>query len=143
MGCLGCPKEGETNEPKVIVGWKAWYSDGKKYGGKTLSDWKQLPDDGLLIVMLYYNRFSTDGTLRYKRIMMGNDFYWCHPGNMDNIYAQGDEGETEIKKRYPQASIKRGAWTDDAHFQMIIDQAMADENVSELGIKPEQGTRDK
>ena len=127
----------------MVVGWKVWYADGSKYVGKTLQEWQKTPDDGVILVMLYYNRHSVDGGTRYRRICQGDDYYWQAPGKLDVIYGHGSDAPELVQKRYPGASVKRGSWTDDAHYRLLVDGAMSDHVVSELGIEPEPNTEDR
>lgn len=143
MACKGCKKEGETQEPQIVVGWKAYMVTGQVYAGRTLADWRDLPDDGVLVVMLYYDKFCTQGQTRYRRILQGNDWYFIAPGVLDQVYGHGNESPDEIARRYPGAVVKRGQWTDDTHYQQVVAIALDDHAVSEIGIAPVDGTDDR
>lgn len=146
MPCQDCPQEGRPNlPPQLVVGWKVWLRDGSVRGGRTPADWAALPDDGILCVLLYYNRFSTDGQTRYRRVIQ-DDYYWMAPGTLDHIYGQHSEKGhdlADLHRRYPGVVVKRGAWTDDAHFKVLIDEALNDHQVSLIGLRPEPGTDDR
>lgn len=143
MACKDCPKEGDPNAPpQLVVGFRIWYVDGTIATGTTRADWEQLPDDGVLIVMLYYNRFDTGGDSRYRRVLMSNDHFWHAPGTMDAIFGQSDDAPHVITAKYEQAHVKRGKWTDDAHYKTVVAAAMANYNVSDFGIVPVAGTLD-
>jgi hypothetical protein len=115
-----------------VIGWKAWYADGSKYVGTTRDDWVALPPVGVLVVMLYYDDHTvSDPTLRYRRVMMGNDRYWLASGGpVDLIYAQGNESSNEILTNYPDALVKEGRWTDDHTFKAADADAMQDHDYS-------------
>ncbi|MHA2279264.1 MAG: hypothetical protein ACXAC5_00010 [Promethearchaeota archaeon] len=102
-----------------IVGWKAWY-DGAIYNSKEHS-WKDLPNDGLQVVVLYTNKRlrSDDGWCR--RIWSGVDYYWTTPESGSEIFC-GDENPTE---RYPGAIIKRGKWIPLERYEKIRQEANA------------------
>lgn len=100
-----------------VVRWRVWYVGGEVREGKTFTDWQTLPDDGVLIVMLYHE----DGT---RRIEQGNDSYWATP---EGAYAHSNDPAEEIKRRYVGASVKRGKWTTDAEMQRVEAEAMGAE----------------
>lgn len=116
-----------------VIGWKAWFADGSLHVGTTRRDWEALPEDGLLIVMLYYDEF-TQGIpdQRYRRIVQGSDLYFVTDGPADLIFGQATDPETSasILARYPGASVKRGRWTDDHTHAQIAAEAMADHDYS-------------
>ncbi len=146
--CTDCPREGQPGIPdQVVVGWKVWTYDNAAqrvniFTGKTLADWQKLPD-GILIVMLYYNRFNTTGEVRYRRVEMGNDFYFVAPGLGDFIYGHSDDKPDAIQKKYIGAVVKAGVWIDDATYKRIVAEAMSDYSVSAMGIAPVPGTSDR
>jgi hypothetical protein len=99
-----------------IIRWRTWCVGGKVYNGSTFDEWSQLPDDGVLTVMLWHR----DGT---RRVMQGNDYYWATP---DGVYAHGDSRDpvVDIINRYPSASVKRGMWTTDAEMNRVAAEAL-------------------
>lgn len=120
----------------MVIGWKAWYADGSVYVGKSREDWAALPDDGVLVVMLYhdelvesYARPEFEGQ-RSRRIMSGNDCYWISDGPADHIYGQADASPEQVRERYPGALVKTGRFTDDDTFKRVQEEAMADHDYS-------------
>jgi len=112
-----------------VLAWKVWYADGSKHIGKTREEWEILPDDGILVIILYYDEFATDGITRYRRVLQGSDFYWLSSGERDHIYGQTSniqETSEWIEQRYPDALVKAGRWVDDDTFKQIIEEVMAD-----------------
>lgn len=111
----------------TVIGWKVWFADGRVAAGATPEEWAALPEDGVLIVMLYYDEFTeADPELRYRRILQGNDSYWLSRGEADHIYGQSDEAAAAICERYPGAVVKRGKWTDDESYRLAAEAAMTD-----------------
>lgn len=98
-----------------VVGWRIWYDDGQVYDSLTAT-WASLPDDGVLVVMLY----RRDGS---RRVMSGNDYYWTayHPQGV--IYGHADNPPDPT--RYTGALIKRGRFAPDHIMQDVEAQASA------------------
>ena len=102
-----------TNLPATeVIGWRIWYDDGH-VADSLMDTWANLPDDGVLVIMLY----RRDGS---RRVMSGNDYYWTsvHPAGV--VYGQSDTAPD--LKRYPQCIVKRGRFAPDH----IIQAAEAD-----------------
>jgi hypothetical protein len=112
--CVICPP---PDPARIVVGWRAWYSDGKVFSSKT-TRWHVLPADGVLIIILYY----ADAR---RRIMQGADYYFIASGVADAIYGESGEPPEAIVARYPDAIVKRGRWTDDATYAAVLEVAMA------------------
>lgn len=101
----------------AVARWRAWYTENRVFDGQGFADWAELPDDGVLSVMLWF----ADGT---RRVEQGNDHYWATP---EGIYAHSDDPLDEIERRYPGASVKRGKWTTDAQMQRVAAEAVESE----------------
>jgi hypothetical protein len=101
----------------TVARFRAWYTEGRVFDGASFEDWRALPDDGVLTVMLWFG----NGT---RRVEQGNDFYWATP---DGIWAHSDEPQDEIERRYPGASVKRGMWTTDAEMERVAAEAIGAE----------------
>lgn len=102
-----------------VIGWKAWYVDGQWFTSRE-TKWEDLPDDGVAVVMLYFE----DGTRR----IVEDDWYFKVEVDGKTLYGQdGWAGSRElIQQRYPGASVKRGKWTADEIFFPIEKQALDD-----------------
>lgn len=100
-----------------VVRWRAWYVGGQVFDGESFEDWRRLPDDGVLEVLVMF-----EGERRTSRFMSGNDRYWSTP---DGVWAHSDDPHDEIAERYPGASIKRGMWTTDAEMNRVHVEAVA------------------
>ena len=103
---------------KTTVGWQVWYDDGSIYDSDN-SDWSDLPDDGVLVKMIYYS----DGT---RQIQQGADYFFIaqhHSG--EEIHANSTKTIPEIKDRYQNPIIKKGRWAPDEYYQKIVDEAMS------------------
>lgn len=110
-----------------VAAWKVWYADGSRHVGTTPEAWAELPADGVLVVMLYYDEHAeTPPHVRLRRIMQGNDSYWLQPGEPDHIYGQSNDPPGAIRERYPGAMVKLGRWADDGTYKEVEQAAMAD-----------------
>lgn len=105
-----------------VIGWHAWYADGSKYDSKT-TKWRDLPDDGVLVIVLYFNSKRPDGK-HLRRINSGVDWYFRAKGLKDFIYGQNNDTPEENKKRYGEdILLKRGKWADDTGMQRAEKEA--------------------
>lgn len=95
------------------IGWKAWYTGGRKFDSSRTA-WADLPDDGALAIVIYFDERSAD-RLPQRRIMTGSDYYFRD----GDIYGQNNETAEDNRRRYPNASFKRGKWTTDDEMQRI------------------------
>ena len=93
------------------LGQRVWFTDGLV----TTDPWEEMPDDGVLIRMLYYESG--------KQIQHGLDFYYEAAHHSGVIRGAGMEKD-KIEKRYPDAVIKRGIWAPDEYYQAILEEAM-------------------
>lgn len=107
--CSSCDDDEQV--PKKILGFKAWFDDGKMYKG-TLDDWLELPNDGLLYLVIY-----RDNDTRKLHCAVDYYFYYINKFNQP-VYGSGDMPVSDIKLRYPMANIIRGRWTDDITMQL-------------------------
>jgi hypothetical protein len=98
-----------------VIRWRVWYVGGDTYDGSTFDAWQQLPGDGVLTIMLWFE----DGT---RRVEQGNDFYFATP---DGVFGHNDDPAEETERRYPGVSVKRGMWTTDAEMARVAAEAMA------------------
>jgi len=94
-----------------VIGWRAWYADGSKYNSKD-TKWSDLPDDGVIVVMLYFDEKKPSGNPK-RRIMDGSDWYFqAKHESGDFIYGENNDSPEENKKRYGEdISLKKGKWT--------------------------------
>ena len=91
-----------------LIGWKAFYDDGKQYSSKEISC-KDVPLNGLLVVVEFYN----DGS-RQKHF--NKDFYVFEE---EKIYGTNDIHPYLSKL----GNIKYGRWSSDEMFNQIINEA--------------------
>ena len=95
-----------------VIGWRAWYADGSKYDSAT-TEWKDLPDDGMLVNVLYFDENRPDGK-PLRRINNGTDWYFRAKGLKGFIYGSNNDTPEENKERYgDDILLKRGKWTDE------------------------------
>jgi hypothetical protein len=98
------------------VRWQAWYAGGGVYAGEGLADWKWLPDEGVLFVMVYF----PDGT---SRACSGDTWYFAFETEEGEVYAHSSDPKEELDRLYPEASFKRGVWVSEAEIQRVNSEA--------------------
>lgn len=119
---------------KSIIAWRAYLNKSREFnwslardGDTSRAKWEALPqnpDDGILVVVLYEN-WTTDGGIRYRRIMSGSDYYFVASGTGGLIYGESGLGPSldDVKAKYPDAHIIQGIWESDVTFDTVYDQA--------------------
>lgn len=104
-----------------VAGWRVWYTDERVFASDA-TDWRALPDDGVLVFVIYYDAFSGgDGSVRRRQILSGEDWYFHVPDS--DLYGANSDPLDENEARYPDAVYKRGKWTDAATFERVREQA--------------------
>lgn len=105
------------------IGWRAWYDHSRKYDSAT-TKWEDLPDDGMQVLVVYYeddNRMMFGPSPDQRS---GVDHYFQVPGpDGEMIYGSNSDTDTEILARYPGAIIKRGRWTTYEEFSRLQEEA--------------------
>lgn len=101
-----------------FLGQRIWYNDGKVYTCPPRK-WENLPEDGILIRMLYYK----GGAKQSQQ----NDWYFEAPHHSGEPIRGtcSDARLKETKERYPEAVFKRGQWGPDDYYRKIVDEAMS------------------
>jgi hypothetical protein len=103
-----------------VLVWKAWYRDGKAFCS-TGTKWAELPDEGVLGVVIVFDEISPGTEVRQRRMMAGSDLYWaCEIGEHWTLCEGSHEDRPE--ERYPGAVIKRGVWTSDEEMQRVNEE---------------------
>ena len=110
-----------TGTDTPVAGWRVYYTDGREYDS-TETSWADLPDDGVLLLRLYYDR-HTDGGVRYTKSLSGDDHYFHVPGTA--LFGCNNDPIDEIEARYPGAIVKRGMWTTQDDMWRVKDAARA------------------
>lgn len=103
-----------------VEGWRAYYTDGRAFDSAT-HDWVDLPDDGLLVLVIYYDRWSGDGTVQQRMTLDGDDHYFHVPGT--ELFGCNNDPIEEIERRFPGAVVKRGKWTEATEFYYTKERA--------------------
>lgn len=112
---------------KEAIGWRAWYTGGRVFSSNETA-WRDLPDDGVLVVRVYLN----DKT---SRLMSGADYYFktVDESGEQPIYGQGvfnpQETMQELAARYPGVAVKRGRWTTDGGMHWADSESIAAERL--------------
>lgn len=108
-----------------VVGWKAWYTNGRKFDSSQTS-WSDLPDDGAILIQLYFDKRGERSRLPYRRVFLGDDYFWHVPPDLWGSCRHAEMTPEEICERYPDAMIKRGKWTSEDEYKTIVDTAHKD-----------------
>ncbi|MHA2279266.1 MAG: hypothetical protein ACXAC5_00020 [Promethearchaeota archaeon] len=110
----------EKNEnDKTIIGFRAWYENSQVFDSKTIT-WENLPDDGLIVVILYENKRLRSGDGHYRRICSNKNYYWIVLPNLLDVFYDDDNPV----ERYPGAIVKRGKWVPYAEYEAVTKEAM-------------------
>ena len=107
------------------VGWKAWYIGGRKYDSSRTA-WADLPDDEVILIQLYFDKRGERSRLPYRRVFLGDDYFWHKPPDVWGSCRHADMTPEQIIERYPGAIIKRGKWTSDDEYNHIVKAAHMD-----------------
>ena len=100
--------------PNSVAGWRVFYSDETYAADET--EWRDLPDEGVQVVVLYYEEFAAVG-VRYRKLLDGHDFYYHVPGT--NVF-----GSTNDRDEIPdEALAKAGLELPDEVFHTIKGRA--------------------
>lgn len=101
---------------RPVEGWIAYYPD-EVYDSHT-ADWAGLPDEGVQIITLYFDDYTADGAVQYRKLLDGDDLYYHVPGT--------DEfGNTNDPDDIPGAAlVKQGLEIGDRDFRNIKEQAV-------------------
>jgi hypothetical protein len=103
-----------------VLTWKAWYRGGQAYCA-TGHEWADLPDDGVLGVVVVFDEKSPGTEVQLRRFVSGSDLYWACEIDGHFTICQG-AWEDKPHKRYPGAEIKKGVWTSDEEMQRVNDE---------------------
>lgn len=93
-----------------LIGWKVFYDDGREFSSKD-HDWKDLPTDGVLAVVEFYD----DGT---KEVHDSKDYYVLDDGK---AFATNDLRPYLAKI----GTVKFGRWSKNSLFNKILAKADA------------------
>lgn len=91
-----------------LIGWRVSYDDGREFSSKE-TEWKDIPADGILAVMEFYD----DGS---KQCHHSKDHYVLDDGK---AYGTNDIGPYLRK----QGQVKFGRWSKDSDFNRFLTQA--------------------
>lgn len=92
----------------ILIGWVAFYDDGKRYSSKE-TKWKDLPLNGLLVVVEFYS----DGS---KKKYFNKDYYVFDD---KKVFGTNDIHPYLAKL----GTIKYGRWCEDSVFNQTIIKA--------------------
>lgn len=110
------------------VAWRAWFKGGARYDSRS-SRWREIPDEGCLLFVVYMGEKTKMGGYPYRKIVSGGDWYWMDEGGMihcsdthDNMGQWVDPPEVD--------GLKRGIWTTDEEMTDVQSEA------TELRLNP-------
>lgn len=101
-----------------ITGWRAYFADGTIRTSKTVARWNDLPDDGLVGLVLFFD----DGK---KRRLTGGDYFFLNLAQ--NKYGADGGDHAFLAAKYPGAFLIRGILTDDENMR-YIERRMKEDN---------------
>ena len=100
---------------RPVAGWRAYYPDEAYAADDT--EWRDLPDEGVQVIVLYYEEHATEG-VRYRKLLDGHDYYYHVPDS--DVF-----GETNDRDEIPnEAIVHQGLEIPDADFQNIKQEAV-------------------
>jgi hypothetical protein len=102
------------------LAWKAWYVGGRSFCSEGTT-WEELPDDGMLGLVVVFDEVAEPSLTRMHRFVSGTDLYWMVDILGEPTICQGQH-EDKPETRYPGAVIKRGAWTSDEEMAKVNEQ---------------------
>lgn len=112
--CAPChqpvPVDPEAARPRRIVALQAWFAGDRVFRGEfagaaeLIEWWRGLPDDGALAFRAWFNHRAP---VRLGARLSGCRWYFLLA--QEDAALDGDDGPPEeIRRRYPQAILKRG-----------------------------------
>jgi hypothetical protein len=107
------------------VGWKVWYSKGRKYSSVD-THWVELPETGLLILQLYFDKRGRHSRLPYRQKYLGDDYYWFLKPDVFGCCKHEEMTKYDICRKYPGAVIKRGIWVGGEEIHRVEHEATMD-----------------
>ena len=106
----------DTKLDHTIIGWRTW-QDGSMFSSEDIQ-WQDLPDDGIVIAVIYKQVRFRDGTHR-KSVYRKEKYFWSMPQAGLEIFCSNEHP----KDRYPGAIIKNGIKVSDDVFERIYQEA--------------------
>lgn len=100
-----------------IIGFKIWTKDGVFQS----DDWNELPDRDVLIVMVYYDEIYAPDC-HYRKTIDGCDWYWFEDDDVHGVRSEAQGWQPKPDK----PNVKQGVMVDDALFERVSREAMAD-----------------
>lgn len=101
----------------MIIGWKIWYTEGRKYSSLE-TEWKDLPDDGVLFLVTYKEEYEPNKRYRCKWHAM--DWYGFDD---DQLFVANNDTLQDNQNRYPTVNFKRGIWVSDEEYKEVEKEA--------------------
>lgn len=103
----------------MLLGWRAWYTEGRTFEGRTGEEFLRLPAEGVLWITLYY----IDRRVHFS----GGDWYvWT--GDGVRYVASGAWGTWQPRPDGCLSCIKKGAGVSDEEFARVQYDAWANDN---------------
>lgn len=105
----------------AVDSWRIWYTSDRQYNSVG-DDWQDLPDDGVLALVIYYDEYSADGEVQHRFVHDGEDWYFHEPGT--DFFGSNQDTLEENQRRYPNCIFKRGKWVPRAEYKRVRQQAI-------------------
>lgn len=104
----------------TVDGWRAYYTDDRQYDSVT-DTWTTLPDDGLLVVVVYFDAYSGDGDVQHTFIHDGADWYGYDGAE---LFVSNQQSIAVNRRRYPDCTFKQGQWTTRSEYRAVKARAI-------------------
>jgi hypothetical protein len=104
----------QGGERVPILRVEVWYADGSRRAAADFSSWCELPDDVVLVQVLYAYVYKD----KYLQdVLAGHDWFWWHGDRIDNTRA-GD-----VPRGCYSSALKRGVQVPDDTYLRIYNEA--------------------
>lgn len=100
--------------------WEVWYDGGQHCTGSS-TEWTDLPDEGVLIVVEY----TTDGK---RNVHHGRDYYLLRGSTVMSFDSRSLHGQ--LKEGIPRGAIKFGRWVTDEAWKAAWNQAFPEQPIT-------------
>jgi hypothetical protein len=103
--------------------FRIWYADETMIEGNSEADWIAAPDNGVVMVAVYYG--NDEYGRKLGQFLNSSDWYWmCNEDISHNCYSTM-ERDVWVENTAPEGAItKAGKWTTDEHMDAVVNLAV-------------------
>ena len=123
---MSVPADLVDGAPRRIIAMQAWYGGGRVFKGdfensqELIDWWRSLPDDGALGFRAWFNQFKP-----VRTGLRSSGMPWYFLLDQDDPALDGDHDPLEIRRRYPNAILKRGKLVGVAEIERVNEEITA------------------